>query len=85
MINSVGHGVHIASRTRGIDGAVYQIDQQIDDDDGARDQQHAELEHGIVAPQRGTDQQVADAVPGEDRLDDDSARNQGRHLQADAR
>src|SRR4051794_8446538 len=68
-----------------IEGAVEQIDQQIDRHDRGRDQQHATLENGIVPAADALDQPFADAGPGEDRLGQDGAAEQRPDLKPDHR
>ncbi len=68
-----------------VDDAVGHVDQQVDQHHDGAEQQHAALQHRIVAPADGLDQPFADAGPGEDGLGEDGAGEQHADLQADHR
>src|SRR5262245_39655842 len=66
-----------------VDDAVEHVDQQIEEDDNAGNQQDAALKCGIVAPADRFDEPVADARPGKDRLGEHRTGHEGGDLQPD--
>src|SRR5580693_7565191 len=67
----------------GINHAVDEIDDQIDEDDDGGDEQHAALQRRIIAPADRIDKPMADARPREDRLGQHRPGHQAGNREAD--
>ena len=65
--------------TRGSSKRIADIDGEIDQHIGSREQQDYALDDGIVAPQDRVDGEPTDAGNGEDRLGDDDAADEQRN------
>src|SRR5438105_7749669 len=78
-------GRRIALSDAGIEEAIADIHEQVRDDVRDRGEQDDALHHGIVLRVDRIDGQLADALAGEDGLDDDAAREQASGLEADDR
>src|SRR6266545_6523681 len=66
-----------------IDQRVGEVDDQVYEQEGNRDQQDAALDHRIVAGEDRVHHEPSDAWQGEHRLDEDRASQQRAELQAD--
>src|SRR5581483_1765431 len=69
----------------GVDEAIGDIDHQIRHNVGARGEQDDPLHERVVFLEDRVDRELPDALPREDRLDDDAAREQPADLQSDDR
>src|SRR5580704_6859053 len=69
----------------GINHAIDEIDDQVDENDHGGDEQNAALQRRIVAAADGIDEPMADPRPGEDRLGEHGAGHQARNREADHR
>src|SRR5262245_21128108 len=65
----------------GIEPAIEQVGDQVEQDDEAREHERDRHDHGCVVAQDRIDQQRTDARYTEDLLGDDGAAEDDRHLQ----
>src|SRR5258708_4104012 len=78
-------GRRIALPDAGVQEAIAHIDEQIRDDVRDRGEQDDALYDGVVLRIDRIDRQLADALAGEDGLDDDASGEQASGLEADDR
>src|SRR5215208_4451119 len=69
----------------GIDGAIEEIDQEIDEHVDRRHEENTALRHGKVAALQRGDEHATDPLAGEDLLDNDGPGEQPAELQANDR
>jgi len=74
-VNSASHS--------GVDPAVGQVGQQVDEDEGEADGEETSLHQGVVAAGDGGDDEAAETGPTEDGFRDDGSGEQCSELQAD--
>src|ERR1700689_3064411 len=84
-IDLVSAATSAAMAFPGIDDAVDEIYDQIDEDDDRGDEQNAALQRRIIAPADGIDEPMADPWPGEDRLRQHRPCHQTGNREADDR
>src|SRR5438034_11479628 len=73
------------SADAGIEEAVREIDDQVDDDEGQREDEHRALEQDVVAGEDRLNHETAEPRPREDRLDQDGAAHELARLQPEQR
>ena len=78
-------GTRLSMTNARVDQPVGQIDHQVDEDHGGRDQHHATLQRRIVTAPDRFDQPLAHTRPREDRFGQHGTRHQRAHLQPDDR
>src|SRR2546422_2615033 len=79
----VGSGYPSSQPNPRVEVGVEDVNDQIDEHEGGREEEDRRLHHRIVAVVDGLDRQSADARPGEDRLGDDRAAEQRAQLDPD--
>src|SRR5882724_4532673 len=67
----------------GIEQPVGEVDEEIDDDEGEREDEHGALQQDVVAREDGLHHQAAEPRPGEDRLSQHGAAHELAGLQAE--
>src|SRR5437764_792702 len=82
-VRKAGSTASVGMADARVDEAVERVNEEIGEDDEARDQHDAALERGIVAPADRLDEPVAHPRPREDGFGQHRAGKQGRALEAD--
>jgi hypothetical protein len=80
---AITSAVDISCSDPRVDDRVGDVDQQVDEDEHHGHEQHAALQHGVVALLDGLRQPVAEPLDVEDGLGQDRARQQEPGLEAD--